>query len=94
MLAYKTEDEVRDEAKDILGFNEKLDFPCGVGQITTFNKLDSYYFKGISERPDGWYLPNDIQKTAIILETKASNELLDEKNEKQIKDYIKITQRK
>lgn len=53
-----------------------------------------YYFKGISERPDGWYLPNDIQKTAIILETKASNELLDEKNEKQIKDYIKITQRK
>lgn len=93
-MDYKTEDEVRDEAKDILGFNEKLDFPCGVGQITTFNKLDGYYFKGISERPDGWYLPNDIQKTAIILETKASNELLDEKNEKQIKDYIKITQRK
>lgn len=43
-MDYKTEDEVRDEAKDILGFNEKLDFPCGVGQITTFNKLDGLLF--------------------------------------------------
>ena len=66
----------------------------GVGQLTSFSSLDNYYFKGISKRPDGWYFPNDIQKTAIILETKASNELLDEKNENQIKEYIKITQRK
>lgn len=95
MLAYKTEDEVRDEARILLNLTNNEDkTKSGVGQLTSFSSLDNYYFKGISKRPDGWYFPNDIQKTAIILETKASNELLDEKNENQIKEYIKITQRK
>lgn len=95
MLAYKTEDEVRDEARILLNLTNNEDkTKSGVGQLTSFSNLDNYYFKGISKRPDGWYFPNDIQKTAIILETKASNELLDEKNENQIKEYIKITQRK
>lgn len=95
MLAYKTEDEVRDEARILLNLTNNDDkIKSGVGQLTSFSSLDNYYFKGISKRPDGWYFPNDIQKTAIILETKASNELLDEKNENQIKEYIKITQRK
>lgn len=39
-------------------------------------------------------MPDDREKTAIILETKASDELLNEENENQIKDYIKITQKK
>jgi len=95
MLTYKTEDEVRDEARILLNLTNNDDkIKSGVGQLTSFSSLDNYYFKGISKRPDGWYFPNDIQKTAIILETKASNELLDEKNENQIKEYIKITQRK
>lgn len=95
MLTYKTEDEVRDEARILLNLTNNEDkTKSGVGQLTSFSSLDNYYFKGISKRPDGWYFPNDIQKTAIILETKASNELLDEKNENQIKKYIKITQRK
>lgn len=95
MLAYKTKDEVRDEARILLNLTNNEDkTKSGVGQLTSFSSLDNYYFKGISKRPDGWYFPNDIQKTAIILETKASNELLDEKNENQIKEYIKITQRK
>lgn len=95
MQTYKTEDEVRDEARILLNLTNNEDkTKSGVGQLTSFSSLDNYYFKGISKRPDGWYFPNDIQKTAIILETKASNELLDEKNENQIKKYIKITQRK
>lgn len=68
----KTEDQVRDEAKAILGFDEDCtDVSQGTGQITTFNQLG---FKGISDKPDGWYLPKDTTKTAIILETKAEKE--------------------
>lgn len=54
---YLTEDEIRDNAKVILGFDEKdPDVKQGTGQITTFNQLG---FKGVSDKPDGWYLPND-----------------------------------
>ncbi len=54
----KTEDYIRDdEAKIILGFNDdEKDVLQGTGQITTFNQLG---FKGISDRPDGWYIPKD-----------------------------------
>ena len=66
---YLTEDEIRDNAKVILGFDEKdPDVKQGTGQITTFNQLG---FKGVSDKPDGWYLPNDKQDIAIILETKS-----------------------
>lgn len=70
-MKYKTEDEVREEAGQILGLKNKPNVKAGVGQLTTFNKLG---FKGISDRPDGWYLPKDNAETAIIVETKNSNE--------------------
>ena len=67
---YLTEDEIRDNAKVILGFDEKdPDVKQGTGQITTFNQLG---FKGVSDKPDGWYLPNDKQDIAIIF----GNEIL------------------
>ncbi len=43
----------------------------GTGQITTFNQLG---FKGINNKPDGWYLPDDHNMPAIILETKSESE--------------------
>lgn len=66
-----TEDQVRDKAKEILGFGNIENVKTGVGQLTTFNQLG---FKGISDKPDGWYLPNDKKQVAIILETKNSKE--------------------
>ena len=64
----RTEDQVRDDAKIILGFDdEEENVQQGTGQITSFNLLG---FKGNSNRPDGWYLPNDVGAVAIILETK------------------------
>ena len=69
LTAYQTEDEIRDQAKIILGFNEiEPNIKQGTGQITTFNQLG---FKGVCDRPDGWYLPDDHDSAAIILETKA-----------------------
>lgn len=51
----RTEDEIRDQAKVILGFDEKeKGVSQGTGQITTFNQLG---FKNISDKPDGWYFP-------------------------------------
>lgn len=68
----RTEDEVRDNARTILGFDEKApDVRQGTGQITTFNQLG---FKGVPDKPDGWYLPDDKQDVAIILETKSEKE--------------------
>ena len=62
---YKSEDVVRDEAQKILGFYDSSEADSGVGQLTTFNMLDDKYFKGINDKPDGWYLPKDINKTAL-----------------------------
>ena len=71
-MIYKTEDEVRNEAREILGFNENEEgIKQGAGQVTTFNQLG---FTGISDKPDGWYLPDDASKVAIILETKSELE--------------------
>lgn len=64
-----TEDQVRDSSKDILGFYDSTDAISGTGQLTTFNKLG---FKGISDKPDGWYLPYNKNDVAIIFEAKAS----------------------
>ena len=69
---YRTEDEIRDESKLILGFDKKYkDVECGTGQITTFNQLG---FKGSKDKPDGWYLPKNKNDTAIILETKSEEQ--------------------
>lgn len=74
----RTEDQVRDEAKHILKFNEKeKDIKQGTGQITTFNQLG---FKGINDKPDGWYLPKNINDVAIILETKSEDKDISKKS--------------
>ena len=53
----RTEDEVRDEAKIILGFDKKeTGIQQGTGQITTFNQLG---IRGVSDKPDGWYIPDN-----------------------------------
>ena len=86
----RTEDEVRDSAKYILGFDEnEPSVKQGTGQITTFNQLG---FKGVSDKPDGWYLPNDKQDIAIILETKSEKEdIYLEKHVRELLKNIEIT---
>lgn len=84
----RTEDEVRDSAKIILGFNNTKDAVSGTGQITTLNQLG---FPGISKKPDGWYLPSDTNKTAIVLETKAESIDIDTKKcVDEIREYVDI----
>ena len=71
-MNYMTEDEVRNSATKILGFDDdEKGVKQGTGQITTFNQLG---FSGINDKPDGWYLPDDAGKVAIILETKSGAE--------------------
>jgi type I restriction-modification system DNA methylase subunit len=78
-----TEDQVRDYANSILNFYDTETARAGVGQTTTFNQLG---FKGVSDRPDGWYLPNITSFPAIILETKSTDVEL---KEKQIEELLK-----
>ena len=74
----RTEDQVRDSAKIILGFDDyERGVKQGTGQITTFNQLG---FVGILDKPDGWYLPDNKSEVAIILETKAETVDIDTKN--------------
>ena len=73
-IKQKTEDEVRDLAKIILGFNEiENNIQQGTGQITTFKEL-GFNCKLNNHKPDGWYLPNDKTKVAIVLETKSEKQ--------------------
>lgn len=68
----RTEDQVRDEAKIILGFDDiEENIQQGTGQITTFNQLG---FLGKNDKPDGWYLPQETNEVAIVLETKSEKE--------------------
>lgn len=83
-MDFKTEDQVRDKAGNILGFKDDKNAKSGVGQITTFNQLG---FSGVCDKPDGWYLPNNYEDVAIVLETKASN--IDIDNNKWIDELIK-----
>lgn len=72
MAKFITEDEVRDSAKLALGFDKsETGIQQGTGQLTTFNQLG---IKGVTDKPDGWYLPDNKNDTAIILETKNSKE--------------------
>ena len=72
MAQFLREDEVRDNDKILLGFNEKEQgVQQGTGQITTFNQLG---IVGIFDKPDGWYIPDNKNAVAILLETKNSNE--------------------
>lgn len=86
-----TEDEVRDQARDILGLKNKEGVKAGVGQLKTFNQLG---FKGISDKPDGWYLPDNQSEVALILETKASYIPLEEKQVNELLKNIKIAETK
>ena len=88
-LTFRTEDEIRDSAKVILGFDKsEPKVKQGTGQITTFNQLG---FKGIIDKPDGWYLPDDKGSPAIILETKSESEDISLKKwEKEILKNCKI----
>lgn len=85
MATYRTEDEVRNEAGIILGFTnnngvniETDDYIAGVGQLTTFielgKRLNTTDFAGVSDKPDGWFLPYNQNGVAIVLETKSEKE--------------------
>ena len=72
MSDYRTEDQVRDEAKSKLGFDDnEQNVKQGTGQITTFNQLG---YKGVIDKPDGWYFSDDKNIPAIVLETKPESE--------------------
>ena len=81
----RNEDKVRNDALIILGFNgEENGINQGGGQITTFNELG---FSGVSDKPDGWYLPNDKGSVAIIFEAKA--EKVDISKQKWVDELLK-----
>ena len=67
-----TEDQVRDKARDILGFEDTETAKSDVGQLTTFKKL-GFTCMGSNNRPDGWYLPHQTTFPAIILEVKSED---------------------
>lgn len=82
-----TEDQVRDKAKELLNLNETNDAKCGAGQITTFNMLG---FPGVTDKPDGWYLPKNVAKPALVLETKASHVSLGDKQVDELQKNVRI----
>ena len=84
-----TEDAVRDMARDILGFVDNDLVRSGVGQLTTFNQLG---FLGVSDKPDGWYLPVNRAEVAVILETKASKVLLGASQVDELLKNVRIAQ--
>ena len=86
-----TEDEVRDIARTELGLGLSDEALSDVGQLTSFNRLG---FPGKKDRPDGWYLPNDTNLTAIILEVKGSNVTFTDKERAELLKNIKITNEK
>lgn len=90
---FRTEDEIRDRAQLILGFDKnEIGVQQGTGQITTFNQLG---FKGCNDKPDGWYLPDDASRPAIILETKSEAEPISKaKHEKELFKNIDIVSKK
>ena len=87
MVKRMTEDEVRDLARGILGFEDKDGVRSGVGQLTTFNQLG---FSGVADKPDGWYLPNNHADVAMVLETKASYIPLGDKQVEEVLKNVKI----
>lgn len=69
-----TEDKVSRYAENALGFNDSEEgVTQGGGQLTTFKEL-RFETEGKYKKPDGWYLPDDKTKVAIIVEAKSSKE--------------------
>lgn len=89
MAKNLTEDKVRDEARDILGLADNDKAIAGTGQITTFAQLG---FPGVADRPDGWYLPNNKNDVAVVLEAKASRVALGKAQIKELLKNIHIVQ--
>ena len=89
MARQMTEDQVRDEARDILGLYDKKGIRAGVGQLTTFNQLG---FEGVMDKPDGWYLPENHADVAVVLETKASSVALGNKQAEELMKNIAIVE--
>jgi hypothetical protein len=87
----KTEDIVREQAGKVLGFDDTETAKSGVGQLTSFNSLD---FKGVKDRPDGWYLPNETIFPAIILEAKAESLQLKQVHIDELFKNLKIVETK
>lgn len=81
MFLMLTEDQVRDQAQAVLQFHDTDDVVAGVGQLTSFNQLGQrlprHPWKSNNDKPDGWYLPKDKNKPALILETKAEGKDLE-----------------
>ena len=91
----KTEDQVRTEADNMLGFNDnEQHVKQGVGQLTSFSRL-GFKGKGKDYRPDGWYLPEDKSHPAIIVEVKSSDKDLSARTwEVEITRNVKVAQQK
>lgn len=100
-MKYMSEDNVRRKAEEITGcdFGQNTTFKQiglddnshEINNISNFLK-EEYQIKDINKiKPDGWYIPKNINEPAIIFELKASNTKLDnEKIVKQIKKYMLI----
>ena len=86
-----TEDVIRDLARDILGLKDSEKAKAGTGQLTTFNQLG---FEGVLDKPDGWYLPKNLNDVALVLETKASKISLGNSQVKEVIKNIKVLQTK
>jgi len=82
------EDSVRDYARDILKLDNPSTLSSGVGQITTFKQLG---FKDSVNKPDGWFLPENTDSFALILETKSSDkDLTNIKYKEELKKNVSI----
>ena len=84
-----TEDQVRDIARTKLHLEESESAKAGVGQLTSFNQLG---FRGVKDRPDGWYLPNETHYPALVLEVKGSNVKLGDKEREELLKNIRIVE--
>lgn len=101
LVRVLTEDEVRDGYTDGFGFHKgakqilefdkaEMNVQQGTGQLKTFKQL-GFSGKGSNHKPDGWYLPDDCSKVAIILETKASDKDISDKTIiKELLENVKI----
>lgn len=74
-MTYVGEDQVRNAAGLILGFDEEeAEVQQGYGQIMPFSRLG---FPKVQDKPDGWYLPDNTAMPAIIAEFKGTHHSLD-----------------
>ena len=104
-MPLRTEDQVRNEAGITLGFIDASgnnvdtsEYLSGVGQLTTFiqlgTRLGTTDFSGISDKPDGWFLPFNQNSVAIVLETKSERvDISKKKWEKELTKNIEILQK-